>query len=109
MKEMLKIIVVSALATAAAIKAVPALSEPLPEKNVAIVHTGDLDLSTASGRAALEHRLVTAAYEVCGDASDTDLAARNAARECRADVLAKARSEGQRLSNRDQFILSAAR
>ena len=74
MKDMLKIIAVSALATAAVIKAVPAFSEPALAQNVAIVQTADLDLSTASGRAALEHRLVTAAYEVCGTASDADLA-----------------------------------
>jgi len=109
MKDMLKIIAVSALATAAVIKAVPAFSEPAPAKNVAIVRTADLDLSKASGRAALDHRLVTAAYEVCGAASDADLAAKNTVRECRAEVLAKARAESQRLASNSGLVLTAAR
>ena len=109
MKDMLKIIAVSALSTAAVIKAVPAFSEPALAQNVAIVQTADLDLSTASGRAALEHRLVTAAYEVCGTASDADLAGKNKIRECRVDVLAKARAEGQRLASSSGFTVAAVR
>ncbi|HLO19046.1 MAG TPA: UrcA family protein [Sphingomicrobium sp.] len=109
MKDMLKIIAVSALATAAVIKAVPAFSEPALAQNVAIVHTADLDLSTVSGRATLEHRLVTAAYEVCQSASDADLAGKNKVRECRADVLAKAHAQEQRLASSGGLVVAAAR
>ncbi len=109
MKDMLKIIAVSALATAALIKAVPAFSEPALAQNVAIVHTADLDLSKASGRATLEHRLVTAVYEVCRSASDADLAGKNEARECRANVLAKAHAQEQRLASTGGLVIAAAR
>jgi UrcA family protein len=109
MKETLKIIAVSALITAAVMRAVPAFSEPAPAQNVSIVHTSDLDLSTPGGRAALDHRLMIAARDVCGTASDADLAGKNGARQCRADVLAKARLEGQQLANRGESIVLAAR
>ena len=108
MKQTLKIIAVSALATAAVIKAAPAVSEPTASRNTSIVKTSDLDLSTAKGRAALDHRLVNAAYEVCGSASDADLAGKNAVRECRTDVLASARARSQQLATRAGPILVAA-
>jgi len=108
MKETLKIIAISALATAAVIKAVPAFAEPAPAQNVSIVHTADLDLSTRAGRSALDHRLVLAAYDVCGTASDVDLSGKNNVRECRADVLAKARAEGQQIASRGGPIFVAA-
>jgi UrcA family protein len=108
MKETLKIIAMSALATAAVIKAVPVLAEPAPAQNVTIVHTADLDLSTSAGRNALDHRLVLAAYDVCGTPSDADLEGKNKARECRADVLAKARAEGEQIASRGGPIFVAA-
>jgi UrcA family protein len=108
MKETLKIIAVSAFATAAVIKAVPALSEPVPAQNVSVVNTSDLDLSSKAGRAALDRRLVTAAFEVCGTASDADLAGKNQVRACRADVLAKARAESEQLASRESTIVVAA-
>jgi len=46
-------------------------------ENVAAVHTADLDLSTNAGRHQLDRRLVVAAAEVCGSASDADLAGQN--------------------------------
>jgi UrcA family protein len=92
MKQTLKIIAISALATAALIKGVPALAEAGSAQNVSIVQTGDLDLSTSAGRSALDHRLVIAAREVCGTASDVDLAGKNQVRGCRSDVLAQARA-----------------
>jgi UrcA family protein len=106
MRQTLKIIAVSALATAAVIKAVPAFAEPA--QNVSIVRTADLDLSSAGGRAALDHRLVTAAHEACGTAADVDLAGQNQVRSCRADVLAKARTQSQQLASRGGSILIAA-
>lgn len=108
MKETLKIIAISALATAALIKAVPSFAEPAPAPYVSIVHTGDLDLSTKAGRNALDHRLVLAAYDVCGTASDVDLVGKNKVRECRSDVLAKARSEGEQIASRGGPIFVAA-
>jgi UrcA family protein len=109
MKQTLKIIALSALATAAVIKGVPALAEPAPAQNVTIVHTGDLDLSTSAGRAALDHRLVIAAFDVCGAASDVDLAGRNAVRACRVDVLARARAASAHAGIRAGRMMIAAR
>jgi UrcA family protein len=97
----IRIIIASALITGAALKAVPAFAEPAVEANVSIVRTADLDLTSDSGRRALDHRLVVAAYDVCGSASDADLAGKNKARACRADVLAKARAEGAQLASRN--------
>jgi UrcA family protein len=108
MKQTLKIIAVSALATAAVIKAVPALAEPMATQNVSIVHTADLDLSSRTGREALDHRLIIAAYDVCGTASDVDLAGKNKVRQCRTDVLAKARAESGQIASRGGTIVIAA-
>jgi UrcA family protein len=108
MKQTLKIIAASALVTAVVIKAVPAFAERAPQQVVSIVHTADLDLSTASGREALDHRLVTAAYDVCGTASDADLAGKNQVRACRADVLAKARADSRQLASRGSGTILVA-
>jgi UrcA family protein len=106
----IKIIISSALVTAALIKGVPAAAEPTAasDVNVSIVRTADLNLSTDAGKRQLDHRLVTAAYEVCGDASDVDLAGKNDVRQCRADVLAKARQNGEQLAARGLEIKVAA-
>jgi UrcA family protein len=109
MKETLRIIAISALATAAVIKAVPAFSEPVAAQNVSVVHTADLDLSSEAGRNTLDHRLVTAASEVCGTASDADLTGKNQVRACRADVLARARAESGQLASRGRPVTVAAR
>lgn len=112
MKQTLKIILVSALVTAAAIKAVPALAEPATLQNVSVVQTADLDLSSKAGRTALDHRLVLAAQEVCGGAPDVDLAGRNDARQCVHDVLKQARAESWSLiaaNDKDRAIRVAAR
>jgi UrcA family protein len=108
MRQTLKIIAVSAIVTAAAIKAVPAFSAPVAPPSVSVVRTADLDLSTPGGRAALDHRLVIAANDVCGAAADVDLSGQNAVRACRADVLAKARRESGQLASRGRSILVAA-
>lgn len=108
MKQTLLIILGSALATGALIKSVPALAEPIPAAQVSVVRTADLNLSTEAGRSRLDHRLVIAARDVCGSPSTADLVGQNSARQCRADVLAKARSAGQQLARRDAPILVAA-
>ena len=92
MKQTLLIIIGSALATALALKATAAIAEPAPAMNFSIVRTADLNLSTEAGRRQLDHRLVIAAREVCGTASDTDLAGKNQVRRCREDVLGQARA-----------------
>lgn len=107
MKQTLKIIAASALATALMLKAVPVLADPAPAQNVSIVHTADLDLTSKAGRDALDHRLVTAAFDVCGSASDADLAGKNKVRACRSDVLAKARTQGGQLADRGEWIIVA--
>ena len=108
MKQTLKIIAVSALATAAVIKAVPAFAEPISTQNVSIVHTADLDLNTRAGQKTLDHRLVIAAFDVCGTASDVDVVGKNKVRQCRGDVLAKARAESGQLASRSGILHVAA-
>lgn len=107
MKKPFLIILGSALVTGAVIKAAPALAEP--DQAISIVRTADLDLSSNSGRKALDHRLVVAAKDVCGTASDVDLAGKNAVRQCRTDALAKARARGEQLASRGESIIVASR
>ena len=98
MKQTLRIILISALATAAVWKGVPALAEaPHANLNVSVVSTGDLQLATDAGQRELDHRLVVAAREVCGTASDADLAGKNQVRACRHDVLEDARAKSAQL------------
>jgi UrcA family protein len=91
MNQALKIAMTSFAVTAALIKAAPALAEP--SRNVSIVRIADLDLSTKAGRSTLDQRLVIAANEVCGTASDADLAGKNDVRQCRHNALAEARAK----------------
>ena len=107
MLKSFKITLSAFLVTAAFIKAAPLLAEPATAQNVTIISTADLDLSTATGRTALDHRLINAAYDVCGDASVIDLVGKNDARACRADVLEKARSQSVQLAAQHSPILIA--
>jgi len=105
-----KIAAAAFLITAAALKAVPAFAENAPAPiNVSIVHTADLDLTSDAGKRQLDQRLGQAAREVCGTASDVDLEGRNDVRQCRAEVLARARSQGAELASRGAPITIAAR
>ncbi|HVI06607.1 MAG TPA: UrcA family protein [Sphingomicrobium sp.] len=108
MKQTLKIIAVSAFATAAIIKAVPAFAAESPSQNVSIVHTYDLDLSSRAGQKALDHRLIDAAFKVCGTASDVDIAGKNEVRSCRANVLEKARASSAEIAKHNASILIAS-
>lgn len=108
MNKTLKIVAVSFAITAGLIKGAPTMAQPVAQ-NVSVVHTADLDLSTRAGRDTLDRRLITAAYDVCGTASDVDLAGKNKIRQCRADVLAKARTESEQLASRGASIFVAAR
>ena len=98
MSKALQIAATAFLIAAAAIKAAPAIAEPVsPAINVSVVRTADLDLSTASGQRALNARLAHAASDVCGTASDVDLVGKNDVRKCRTDVLAKATDQREQL------------
>jgi len=103
-----KIALTAFLITGGLIKGAPTMAEPITQQNVTIVHTSDLDLSSNAGRKELDHRLVNAAIDVCGSASTADLAGKNKVRACRADVLAKARSEGEELAGRGAPVRVAA-
>lgn len=108
------IVIASALITAAGLKAVPALAEtPVAETNVRLVHTTDLDLATDRGQRQLEQRLAKASREVCGSASDLDLEGKNDVRNCRNEVLARARADRDTIvaaaRNRGVIAISASR
>ena len=114
MKNAFAIALASALITTAAIKASPALAEtPVPQTNVSLVHTADLDLNSASGRHQLDLRLALAAREVCGTASNLDLQGKNEVRKCREDTLAQAKAKRDTLiaaaSRRDVIAITASR
>jgi len=89
------------LATLLAFSATPALAAPLVIAT-SVVQTADLDLSTAKGQRALDLRLTQAVKEVCGTASDVDIAGKNEVRRCRVDTLANLSAE------RDQRIAAAS-
>ena len=106
MKNTLKIILASALITAGALRAAPALAESPSanfETRVSYVSTADLDLSSQAGQRKLDLRIAQAAREVCGKPSDADLVGQNRARECRQDVIARASGE------RDALLAAAGR
>lgn len=112
MKQTLKIVLASALATAAVIKAVPALAEPAAgDVSISVVHTADLDLSTPGGLKALDARLAVAAHQVCDTASAVDLKARNAQQDCREAVVAQGRAKAQSIlaTSQSRDITIAAR
>jgi UrcA family protein len=100
MKDTLRIILISAIITAGAIKAAPALAEPVaPEAQtyVSYVHTSDIDLRSQQGQRVLDQRLAQAAREVCGTASDVDVKGKNQVRECRKDAIGRAGGEREAL------------
>jgi UrcA family protein len=106
MKNPYAIALVSALITAGAIKAAPALAETPSanlETRVSYVQTADLDLSNQAGQRTLDLRIAQAAREVCGKASDSDLLGQNKARECRQDVISRATAD------RDVLLAAAGR
>ena len=88
------------LATLMALAATPAMAEPIIMTSK--VEIADLDLSTAKGQRALDLRLNQAAREVCGTASEVDVAGKNEVRRCRIETLARVSGE------RDQRIARAS-
>jgi UrcA family protein len=96
MKKSFYIALVSALIAGGLIKAAPALAQAQPAPAVvSLVHTADIDVSTADGQRQLDRRLSIAAREVCGTDSDADLVGKNDVRGCRTETLAKARLQKQ--------------
>ena len=83
-----------------AIAATPALAEP-PAAVTSVVRTVDLDLASRDGQRQLDRRIAQAVMEVCGTASDADLAGKNEVRRCRDETLARAGL------NRDQLLAAA--
>lgn len=74
-----------------------------------VVAVADLDLASDSGRQALNRRLTRAVIEVCGAASDVDLAGKNDVRACRNRTLAEARAAGeQRIAARSADVIRIA-
>ena len=88
------------LATLLAFSATPALAEPITVTST--VQTADLDLSSQAGQRVLDQRLTQAVKEVCGTASDVDIAGKNDVRQCRVETLAGLSAE------RDQRIADAS-
>jgi UrcA family protein len=88
--------------------AAPALAQETPQPNVSIVQTGDLNLSSKAGRVRLDHRLLVAATDVCGSASDADLVGKNKVRACVNEVLTKAHAQSAQFASRENSILIAA-
>jgi UrcA family protein len=64
-----------------------ALAQPPASRTVA-VHYGDLDLRSAAGRSALDHRIRHAVRTACGEASPADLRGQNSIAACRYDLTA---------------------
>lgn len=81
--------------------AAPAFAEP-PVQASSIVKTADLNLASEPGQRLLERRISVAIDEVCGTASDFDLAGKNEVRRCRVETRAKVASD------RDQRIAAAS-
>lgn len=90
MKQALKIVLFSALATAALIKAFPASAEQ-SETVTSVVRTADLDLSSESGQRFLDQRIAIAARLVCAGISPADLKGLNDEPKCRESVRAQVR------------------
>lgn len=83
------------IASAATITPTVHAAEPATVSS--IVPTADLDLSSANGQRELDRRIVQAARDVCGTASDVDLEGKNAVRHCRAETIAQAASKREQL------------
>ena len=68
-----------------------------PVTATSIVRTADLDLSSDAGQRELDRRIVQAARDVCGEASNVDLEGKNEVRQCREETIAEAASQREQL------------
>lgn len=84
-----------------------------PVTVTSIVRTADLDLSSPAGQQELDRRIVEAAREVCGTASDVDLEGKNAVRDCRQQTIAQASAQREQLlaaaKNGSPILVASAR
>lgn len=81
---------------ASAVTLSPAIAAE-PAAGIAVVNTADLDLGDARDVRTLDQRLTIAIVEACGEASNVDLAGRNAVRACRVEARAKVNATRNRL------------
>lgn len=91
-----------------AITITPVVAAP-PAAATRVVTTADLDLGSAVGQRLLDRRLMLAIADVCGTASDADLAGQNEVRRCRVDTRQRvARDRDQRLAERSHGSFAVA-
>ncbi len=64
----------------------PGLAQSAPANPSVAVQHSDLDLRTEAGARTLDRRIWRAVVEVCGTASDYDIAGKNDVRQCRKDT-----------------------
>jgi|SRR5688572_27396534 UrcA family protein len=86
-----------ALIASAATIAPTASQASEPAAVTSIVQTADLDLASPNGQRELDRRIVRAARDVCGTASDADLVGKNDVRQCRVETIAAAASQREQL------------
>ena len=106
---MTRIFALAAL-TAASLSA-PAMAQDAPDQRAQVVSYADLDLSSEAGRRALDRRIHVAVKEVCGTASDADVAGKNQVRRCLVDThaqLSSVRGKALELAARPTQVASAA-
>lgn len=99
---------------ASAVTVTPTVADAFePVTVTSIVRTGDLDLSSARGQHELDRRIVRAAREVCGSASNVDLEGTNAVRACQSATIAQAAEQREELlaaaRNGSEIRVAAAR
>lgn len=77
--------------TAATIIATSVPARAAPAQGLSrVVHAGDLDLTTADGRNALQTRIARTAERLCVEPSERKLSTQAIGRKCIADTIAKA-------------------
>ncbi|WP_077146846.1 UrcA family protein [Sphingopyxis sp. KK2] len=90
---MSKLLILAALAATTLGQPAFAQTAPAAAPRTAVVQHSDLDLRSESGTKTLDRRIWRAVVDVCGTASDFDLAGKNEVRECRRDTRAVAAIE----------------
>jgi UrcA family protein len=79
------------------------------EPEARIIQVADLDLASSAGKRHFEARVMRAAIDLCGEASNVDLGGSNDVRQCRDDVLTQARQQVEvRLASRSTSPIRVA-
>ncbi len=86
-----------AIATSAATIMPTVANATEPVAVTKIVPIAGLDLTSATGHRELDRRIHRAAREVCGTTSDADLKGKNDIRQCRAESIAAATAQRQKI------------